>query len=183
VLVIDEINRANLAKVFGEMYFLLEYREEEITLQYSPDDRFHLPPNFYVVGTMNTADRSIALVDAAMRRRFYFVELSPKRSPIRELLRDWLGRHGHSSHAADILDELNRRIVDADAVIGPSYLMMKSVDDRAALERTWRYAILPLLEEQLLGTGVDIDATYGLAALERALAQAAENNEPSVTNE
>jgi 5-methylcytosine-specific restriction protein B len=183
VLVIDEINRANLAKVFGELYFLLEYRDAEITLQYSPDDRFQLPPNLYLLGTMNTADRSIALIDAAMRRRFYFVELSPTRSPIRDLLRDWLGHHGHSSHAADILDELNRRIPGADAAIGPSYLMTKAVDDPASLERRWRYAILPLLEEQLLGTGIDIEATYGLAALERALAQAPVLPEPDATND
>lgn len=77
-LIIDEINRANLAKVFGELYFLLEYREEPITVQYSPHDPFHLPGNLFLIGTMNTADRSIALVDAAMRRRFAFRRLSPR---------------------------------------------------------------------------------------------------------
>lgn len=76
-LVVDEINRANLAKVFGELYFLLEYRNRSARLTYSGDD-FALPPNLFVIGTMNTADRSIALVDAAMRRRFSFVELSPR---------------------------------------------------------------------------------------------------------
>lgn len=76
-LIIDEINRANLAKVFGELYFLLEYRNKSVRLTYSGDD-FALPPNLFVIGTMNTADRSIALVDAAMRRRFSFVELSPR---------------------------------------------------------------------------------------------------------
>ena len=73
-LVIDEINRGSLAKVFGELYFLLEYRDEKIRLQYQRDDEkdFSLPNNLYVIGTMNTADRSIALVDLALRRRFYF---------------------------------------------------------------------------------------------------------------
>ena len=75
-LVIDEINRGNLAKVLGELYFLLEYRDESIRLQYS-DKPFSLPGNLYVIGTMNTADRSIALVDLALRRRFYFVEFHP----------------------------------------------------------------------------------------------------------
>ena len=67
-LIIDEINRGNLAKVFGELYYLLEYRDESITLQYQRDDneRFSMPPNLYVIGTMNTADRSIALVDLAL---------------------------------------------------------------------------------------------------------------------
>ena len=65
-LVIDEINRGNLAKVFGELYFLLEYRDEAMSLQYS-DKPFSLPDNLYIIGTMNTADRSIALVDLALR--------------------------------------------------------------------------------------------------------------------
>ncbi|MXZ92323.1 MAG: AAA domain-containing protein [Chloroflexi bacterium] len=85
-LIIDEINRGNLAKVFGELYFLLEYRDEDIRLQYS-DKSFRLPENLYIIGTMNTADRSIALVDLALRRRFYFVEFHPDKWPIQGLLR------------------------------------------------------------------------------------------------
>ena len=67
-LIIDEINRGNLAKVFGELYFLLEYRDEAITLQYQQEDeeKFSLPSNLYIIGTMNTADRSIALVDLSV---------------------------------------------------------------------------------------------------------------------
>src|SRR5205814_5261615 len=76
ILIIDEINRGNLAKIFGELYFLLEYRDHRVRLQYSQED-FTLPANFYMIGTINTADRSIALVDAAMRRRFAFVEMHP----------------------------------------------------------------------------------------------------------
>ena len=63
ILIIDEINRANLAKVFGELYFLLEYRDESISLQYSPDKEFTLPQNLFIIGTMNTADRSIARIE------------------------------------------------------------------------------------------------------------------------
>ena len=77
-LIIDEINRGQIAKVFGELYFLLEYRDSEINLQYS-DEPFSLPENLYIIGTMNTADRSIALVDLALRRCFYFVEFHPGR--------------------------------------------------------------------------------------------------------
>ena len=76
-LIIDEINRGSVAKVFGELYFLLEYRDEPANLQYS-DEPFSLPPNLYIIGTMNTADRSIALVDLALCAvRFYFVEFHP----------------------------------------------------------------------------------------------------------
>ena len=96
-LVVDEINRGNLAKVLGELYFLLEYRNETIELQYSAEP-FALPPNLHIIGTMNTADRSIALVDLALRRRFHFVEFHLDRKPVKGLLRRWLeanaGWHG-----------------------------------------------------------------------------------------
>src|SRR5262249_23598757 len=77
VLVIDEINRGNVPKVFGELYFLLEYRDEAIRLQYRPTTHFRLPKALFLIGTMNTTDRSIALIDAALRRRFYFLPLFP----------------------------------------------------------------------------------------------------------
>ena len=91
-LIIDEINRGQIAKVFGELYFLLEYRDQAIRLQYQRDDEedFSLPSNLYVIGTMNTADRSIALVDLALRRRFYFVDFHPDDEPIKGLLRRWI---------------------------------------------------------------------------------------------
>ncbi|ALO96782.1 Putative restriction enzyme [Streptomyces hygroscopicus subsp. limoneus] len=167
-LIIDEINRANLAKVFGELYFLLEYRNKSVRLTYSGDD-FALPPNLFVIGTMNTADRSIALVDAAMRRRFAFVELSPRTEPTSGLLRRWLTREGRDSEPADLLDALNSRIDDTDFRIGPSYLMKTGVYREGGLERTWRTKILPLLEEHHYGEGVDIEKRYGLAALQESL--------------
>ncbi|MCX5393729.1 DUF4357 domain-containing protein [Streptomyces sp. NBC_00094] len=167
-LIIDEINRANLAKVFGELYFLLEYRDKGVQLPYSGDD-FALPPNLFVIGTMNTADRSIALVDAAMRRRFAFVELSPRTEPTSGLLRRWLTSKERDSEPADLLDALNSRIDDPDFRIGPSYLMKKGVYRDGGLERTWRTKILPLLEEHHYGEGVDIEKRYGLAALRRSL--------------
>lgn len=167
-LIIDEINRANLAKVFGELYFLLEYRNKSVRLTYSGDD-FALPPNLFVIGTMNTADRSIALVDAAMRRRFAFVELSPRTEPTSGLLRRWLAREGRDAEPADLLDALNSRIDEADFRIGPSYLMKKGVHRDGSLERTWRTKILPLLEEHHYGEGLDIEKRYGLAALRESL--------------
>ncbi|KRV50214.1 AAA family ATPase [Wenjunlia vitaminophila] len=163
-LIIDEINRANLAKVFGELYFLLEYRKKSVRLTYSGDD-FALPPNLFVIGTMNTADRSIALVDAAMRRRFAFVELSPRAEPTAGLLARWLQREGKAPGPAHLLDALNARIDDADFAIGPSYLMKPGVYRDGGLERTWRTKILPLLEEHHYGEGIDITNRYGLDSL------------------
>ncbi|MGX1541164.1 AAA family ATPase [Streptomyces adustus] len=163
-LIIDEINRANLAKVFGELYFLLEYRTRSIRLTYSGDD-FALPPNLFVIGTMNTADRSIALVDAAMRRRFAFVELSPRTEPTAGLLARWLKREGKDPEPARLLDALNARVDDADFAIGPSYLMKPGVYREGGLERTWRTKILPLLEEHHYGEGIDVAARYGLESL------------------
>ncbi|WP_326755402.1 DUF4357 domain-containing protein [Streptomyces hirsutus] len=163
-LIIDEINRANLAKVFGELYFLLEYRRKSVRLTYSGDD-FGLPPNLFVIGTMNTADRSIALVDAAMRRRFAFVELSPRTEPTAGLLARWLKREGRDLEPARLLDALNARMDDADFAIGPSYLMKPGAYRNDGLERTWRTKILPLLEEHHYGEGIDVAARYGLDAL------------------
>ncbi|WBB58228.1 DUF4357 domain-containing protein [Streptomyces sp. WMMC500] len=167
-LVIDEINRANLAKVFGELYFLLEYRKKSVRLTYSGDD-FALPRNLFVIGTMNTADRSIALVDAAMRRRFAFVELSPRTEPTSGLLRRWLDREGYDGRAADLLEALNSRIEDPDFHIGPSYLLKPSAHRKGGLERTWRTKILPLLAEHHYGESFDIEKRYGLDALSRSL--------------
>ena len=150
-LVIDEINRGNLAKVFGELYFLLEYRDSEIDLQYS-DKPFQLPPNLYIIGTMNTADRSIALVDLALRRRFYFVEFHPDKPPIEGLLRRYLrDRVPDMDWVADVVDKANQELRnDPNAAIGPSYFM-KPVLDEAAVRRIWKYGVLPYIEERLFG--------------------------------
>ncbi|MCM2580532.1 DUF4357 domain-containing protein [Streptomyces meridianus] len=177
-LVIDEINRANLAKVFGELYFLLEYRNKSVRLTYSGDD-FALPPNLFVIGTMNTADRSIALVDAAMRRRFAFVELSPRTEPTSGLLRRWLAREDRDAEPADLLDALNSRIEDHDFRIGPSYLMKQGVFREGGLERTWRTKILPLLEEHHYGEGIDIGQRYGLPVLRAAIGTRQDPDEPA----
>lgn len=119
VLIIDEINRANIAKVFGELYFLLEYRDERIELQYSAGQRFTLPENLYLIGTMNTADRSIAMVDAAIRRRFSFIEMHPATEPVASVLGRWLEGEGGDGELAALLDALNQEIEEHDFKIGP----------------------------------------------------------------
>ncbi|WP_344941233.1 McrB family protein [Sphaerisporangium flaviroseum] len=170
VLIIDEINRGNLAKIFGELYFLLEYRDKAIDLLYSSAEEagkpFTLPKNLIILGTMNTADRSIALVDAAMRRRFAFVELHPEEKPTADVLRRWLAGRELPEEAALLLDELNARIEDRDFKIGPSYLMRPRIyQDARGFERVWRTQILPLLEEHHYGDGVDVAERYGLETL------------------
>jgi 5-methylcytosine-specific restriction protein B len=176
VLIIDEVNRGNLPKIFGELYFLLEYRDQAIDLMYSSDsaEPFSLPKNIFVIGTMNTADRSIALVDAALRRRFAFLPLHPSEQPTSGILRRWLTSKGYDTWLADLHDELNSRISDNDFKIGPSYFMRdKLATDRTdkALELMWRTDILPLLEEHHFGDrNVDIVGRYGLEALRKSLA-------------
>jgi 5-methylcytosine-specific restriction protein B len=169
VLVIDELNRANLAKVFGELYFLLEYRNESINLQYRPDVAFRLPRNLFIIGTMNTADRSIALLDAAMRRRFSFVELHPDEPPVNAVLDAWLKEGKHSRERARLLEALNSLIEDhdRDLRIGPSYLMRDEADTEEGLTRIWKYDIMPLLEEHYYGrlSRKDIHKRFNLAAI------------------
>jgi 5-methylcytosine-specific restriction protein B len=177
VLIIDEINRANIAKVFGEMYFLLEYRERAVSLQYSGAKPFQLPRNLYIIGTMNTVDRSIALVDSAMRRRFYFTPLLPDRPPIDKLLADWLTAHELPSEIAKILAELNHRIGDPEFAIGPSYFMEKDIANPEVLVLVWEHAILPQLEEHHFGENIDIRDRYNLESIRKAVA--AESGEGS----
>ena len=157
-LVIDEINRGNLAKVFGELYFLLEYRGEQMRLQYADDgERFALPGNLYLIGTMNTADRSIALVDLALRRRFHFFEFHPDKPPIRRLLRRWLDRHAPDmAWIAEVVDRANAKLRDRQAAIGPSYFMKPDLDsEMVGLVR--EHNVLPYVEERFYGEHDRVD--------------------------
>ena len=150
VLVIDEINRGNVARVFGELYFLLEYRDRQMSLQYS-EDPFALPKNLWFIATMNTADRSIALVDAALRRRFHFVPFFPDRTPVDGLLRRWLEAHKPDLlWVVRLLDVANGKLSDRHLAIGPSHFMRKDLNEEW-VERIWDYSILPYIEEQLFG--------------------------------
>lgn len=172
MLIVDEINRGNLAKVFGELYFLLEYRDRTISLLYSLEETsgFSMPDNVFLIGTMNTADRSIALVDAAMRRRFGFLSLHPDDGHLAGVLPRWLDEHDLPADRAALLAALNRRIEDREFRIGPSYLMRESAGTEAGLERIWRTSILPLLEEHHAGDDVDVNARYGLPTLRHVVA-------------
>jgi 5-methylcytosine-specific restriction enzyme B len=170
VLMIDEINRANLSKVFGELYYLLEYRDEPIDLLYAGSgtdggDTFSLPPNVVIIGTMNTADRSIALLDSAMRRRFSFFELHPDVPPIAGILDRWTDEYPQSIDIAKLFAELNGRIRDREDRIGPSHLLRPENLSRSALEAIWTENLMPLLEERHLGSAVDVSTTFALSVL------------------
>jgi 5-methylcytosine-specific restriction protein B len=140
VLVIDEINRARLSQVFGELMYLLEYREAEIPL--AGGGRFRIPQNVRLLGTMNTADRSIALVDHALRRRFAFLELRPNHEALRAF---------HQKQDMDVegliglLQRVNVAIADPHYEIGISFFLRKSLAEE--LEDIWCMEILPYLEE------------------------------------
>jgi hypothetical protein len=119
-------------------------------LQYSSES-FRLPENLWIIGTMNTADRSIALIDSALRRRFYFLEFFPDRPPVLGLLRRWL-EHNQPEMVwvADIVDRANKKLTERNLAIGPSHFMKGDLTEEW-VEMIWRHAIVPYLEEQFFG--------------------------------
>jgi len=160
VLLIDEINRANLPRVFGELLYLLEYRGKWVRTQYRPDEPFELPRNLYFIGTMNTADRSIALIDAALRRRFHFVPFVPHEGPLSEVLPKWLRDKGEPLWVASLVSKVNEELREAlrgpHLLIGHSHFMVSASGSGQALtdsrlRRIWDYGIYPMIEDQLFG--------------------------------
>lgn len=158
--VIDEINRGDISRIFGELITLLEadkrYCEENeliTTLPYSKQ-KFSIPPNLFIIGTMNTADRSISLVDIALRRRFGFIELMPDIEELRKII-EKPEIQDISNIAVDLLETINNKIVasyDRDHQIGHSYfskLKDASYRDEAIemLHFAWYHEIIPLLQE------------------------------------
>lgn len=143
VFIIDEINRGNIPRIFGELMLLLEYRDQSIPLPYS-GDRFRIPHNVHVIGTMNTADRSIALVDFALRRRFHFAHF--KANP--DLFDRWLGANPSPlPWLGDLYRRLTAEAIDDEAYhIGPS-VFMRSGMKIADVERAWLYSVMPYLQE------------------------------------
>ncbi len=171
-MVIDEINRANLPKVLGEMLFLLEYRDESVRSLYRPDDPFELPKNLWFIGTMNTADRSIGLIDAALRRRFHFVPFFPHEEPLGSVLRRWLAFHQEPEWVADLHDmvnqELRARLGGPHLQIGPSHFMRSGLTD-VHIEQVWKYSVFPFIEEQLYGDEAGIRSSYHLSQVMKRL--------------
>lgn len=152
VLVVDEINRGNLPRIFGELLYLLERRgpDHQVELPISRQS-FSVPRNLVLLGTMNTADQSIALVDVALRRRFHFVELRPDA----QLLREWLSQHAPKmAYVATVLDKLNDALrkerIDDNLLIGHTHFMRRGLDE-LALKRVWDRSIVPTLEEYFYG--------------------------------
>ncbi len=142
VLIIDEINRANLSRVFGELMYLLEYRDRTAPL--AAGGEFQISKNVRIIGTMNTADRSIALVDHALRRRFAFLALYPDENVLRRY-------HQHHPPAIDIerligvLQNLNQQIDNRHYAVGITFFMDEDLDQHLA--DIWQMEIEPYLEE------------------------------------
>jgi hypothetical protein len=152
VFIIDEINRGNVSQIFGELITLIETDKRlgnkealEVTLPYSKE-KFGVPPNLYIIGTMNTADRSVEALDTALRRRFSFVEMPPKYNftELQTLIEGITLR--------EILETINSRIeklLDKDHLIGHSYFL--GVDEWEGLKAVFQNNIIPLLQEYFFG--------------------------------
>ena len=143
-LVIDEINRGNISKIFGELITLIEEdkrgkKEYEVTLPYSKES-FLVPPNLYIIATMNSTDKSIATIDIALRRRFTFLKMLPKLELVK------------NDEAKGLMDKLNKHITNTlgeDYQLGHSYFM--KIENEEDLEFVKEYKIKPLLEEYFYG--------------------------------
>ena len=160
VFIIDEINRGNISKIFGELITLIEdtkrigaSEEMRATLPYSGES-FGVPDNVYILGTMNTADRSISLMDTALRRRFRFVEMMPNSALVDVVIADGdkkIKVDGKELNVQELLETMNKRIeylYDREHTIGHSFFMKlnetKSMDD---LKNVMLNSVLPLLQE------------------------------------
>ena len=158
VLIIDEINRGNIARIFGELITLIEPSRRiggddatTLTLPYSQKE-FGVPDNLYIIGTMNTADRSIALLDTALRRRFDFVEMMP------DSKHDRISTDIEGVDCQELLATMNDRIrflFDREHQIGHTYFM--DVDDLKSLAATFKNKIIPLLQEYFYDNWEKID--------------------------
>ncbi len=175
-LMIDEINRGDISRIFGELITLLEadkrlFAKNQMvtTLPYSKTS-FGIPPNLYILGTMNTADKSIALIDVALRRRFGFIELMPDYGALKQnLTSEDADLQEIYSLSIDLLSYINQQITtlyDRDHQIGHSYLMRMSeatnVDEATeSLAFTWYHEILPLLQEYFYDAPAKLEKILG----------------------
>src|SRR5262249_42889100 len=144
VLVIDEMNRANLPKVFGELLFLLEYRDKPIDLQYSMG--FRMPKKLLLIGTMNTADRSIRSIDVALRRRFDVFECAPNSEILSRYYMSRLNDVPDLVTGFEALNEALRARLDRHHTIGHTFFMVDPMTP-ARLRHIWEHKIGPLIEE------------------------------------
>ena len=169
VLIVDEINRGNVSSVFGELITLIEKdkrsgadEELSVILPYSKET-FSVPQNVYIIGTMNTADRSIEALDTALRRRFSFREMPPKHKLIESVggLKSTNGKLGDID-VVKILKIINNRIeklIDKDHKIGHSYFL--NISSKQDLKDTFRDKVIPLLEEYFFGDFGKISLVLG----------------------
>ncbi len=176
VIIIDEINRGNVSAIFGEMITLLEddkrrYNKEELELilPYSKEP-FSVPNNVYVVGTMNTADRSVEALDTALRRRFSFVEMLPDATVLQKehINKGFIEYDNHEIDLSNILTTINKRIevlVDRDHTIGHAYFMdVISIED---LKNAFQNKIIPLLQEYFYGDYKKLEMVIGTNFFEK----------------
>ena len=154
VLIIDEINRGNISKIFGELITLIEdikragaEEAAEVKLPYSKD-LFHVPGNVYILGTMNTADRSIAIMDTALRRRFDFVEMLPNPDLLKGIT---VKAEGKELDISEMLRKINDRIevlYDREHTIGHAFFMGLQQDSSLSkLASVFQKNVIPLLQE------------------------------------
>ena len=174
VLIIDEINRGNVSQIFGEIITLIEEDKRlgndealEVTLPYSKE-KFGVPPNLYIIGTMNTADRSVEALDTALRRRFSFDEMQPDSELIatKGNLKEYKGFIGEIDLPL-VLITINKRIeklFDKDHQIGHSYFM--SVTNLEELKLVFHNRIIPLLQEYFFGDFGKIGLVLGKGFIE-----------------
>ncbi len=154
VLIVDELNRGNLPRIFGELLFLLEYRDQAITLPYSKRE-FRLPENLFVVATMNPLDRSAVAMDQALRRRFSFVDMPADAA----VLARWLEERPPETddtlgpRVVRLFEELNDRLardLGPEKQVGHSFFMVPALD-REKLAAVWDHHVQPLLLDYLGG--------------------------------
>ena len=149
VIIIDEINRGNISRIFGELLMLLEYRDLEVELPYQKDgSTFFIPKNVFVIGTMNTTDRSLAQIDYALRRRFFFYRLLPVVGDEAPVLNRWL--ESQVSFSPDEKQEVLRLFVALNSrvrkelgehfQIGHSYFMHPDIRTGTGRKRIWEHA-------------------------------------------
>lgn len=150
VLILDEINRANLSRVFGELMYLLEYRDKKIPL--AGGEYFAIPSNVRLIGTMNTADRSIALVDHALRRRFAFLELYPNYGVLEKF---HTGKGFSTTGLIETLKSVNQQIGDKHYMVGISYFLREDIKEH--IEDIWLMEIEPYLEEYFFDQSSKVD--------------------------